>query len=189
MEKTGEITRFLNAWTAGDRAAFDHLFPLIEGELRRLARQALAGEGPANILETTALINEAYVRLVDTRIATWNDRNHFFACCARLMRRILVDEARARATGKRGGGVQPLTLNDISEKSPQRSTDLVAIDDALTDLERLDPRRAQVVELRFFGGMTVGETAAVLGVSPETVARDWRLAKFWLLRELSGDPT
>jgi RNA polymerase sigma factor (TIGR02999 family) len=186
MEKADQITRLLNAWTAGDRTAFDHLFPLVEDELRRLARRALAGEGPTNLLQTTALINEAYVRLVDTRKTTWNDRNHFLACCARLMRRILVDEARARASGKRGGGIRPLNLDEVHDISPHRSTDLVAIDDALTDLERLDPRRAQVIELRFFGGMTVYETAAMLGVSPETVARDWRLAKSWLLRQLSG---
>ena len=185
MKDTAEITRLLNAWSGGDRAAFDRLFPMLERELRRLARGVLAGEGAPNTLQTTALVNEAYLRLVDARTATWNDRAHFLACCARVMRRILVDEARARSAGKRGGGLRALTLEEAGEGPLHRSADLVAIDDALADLERLDARRAQVVEMKFFAGMTLEETAAALGVSAETVTRDWRLAKMWLLRELS----
>ncbi len=183
----GEITRLLQAWGAGDRGAFDRLFPLLEKELRRLARRAMAGEGNRTTLQTTALINEAYLRLVNTRTATWNDRHHFLACCARTMRRILVDEARARGAEKRGGGAHPVPLDAAGERAARFVDEIVRIDDALNDLARLDPRRAQVVELKFFGGMTLEETASTLGISTETVTRDWRLAKAWLLRELSGD--
>jgi RNA polymerase sigma factor (TIGR02999 family) len=141
-------------------------------------------ERPDHTLQTTALINEAYLQLVDIRNVHWQNRAHFFALCARLMRRILVDFARTRNYAKRGGGARPLSLDESPAVSPARSTDLVAVDEALNALTKIDDRKAQVVELRFFGGLTVEESAEVLKVSPETVRRDWRLAKVWLLREL-----
>ena len=154
-------------------------------ELRRLAARQLRREHPEHSLQTTALINEAYLRLVDLRNVQWQNRAHFFALCARLMRRILVDFARGRHRAKRGGGAQPVSLDDSLVVSPTHSADLVAVDDALKGLSKVDDRKAQVVELRFFGGLTVEESAEVLEVSPETVRRDWKLAKVWLLRELS----
>jgi RNA polymerase sigma-70 factor, ECF subfamily len=182
-----EVTRLLLAWNDGDESALEKLVPLVYGELRRLAKRQMWGEHPDHTLQTTALINEAYIKLVDLRNVHWQDRAHFFALCARLMRRILVDFARSRHYAKRGGGAQPISLDESLVVSPAHSTDLVAVDDALKALAKVDARKAQVVELRFFGGLTVEETAEVLKVSPETVQRDWKLAKAWLLRELSGD--
>ena len=182
-----EVTRLLLAWNDGDESALDKLVPLVYEELRRLARRRMRLERPEHTLQTTALINEAFLRLVDVRNVHWQNRAHFFALCARLMRRILVDYARTRHYAKRGGGAQPISLNESLVVSPQLPTDLVAVDDALRALAEVDARKAQVVELRFFGGLTAEETAEVLKVSPETVKRDWKLAKAWLLRELSRD--
>jgi RNA polymerase sigma factor (TIGR02999 family) len=174
------------AWNDGDESALEKLVPLVYAELRRLASHHMRRERPDHTLQTTALINEAYLQLVDIRNVQWQNRAHFFALCARLMRRILVDFARSRHYAKRGGGAPHLSLEQAVTVSPQHSPDLVAVDDALHTLATVDDRKAQVVELRFFGGLTVEETAEVLKISPETVRRDWKLAKVWLLRELSG---
>ena len=180
------VTELLLAWGSGDRAALDDLVPIIHEELRRLARHQMRGERDNHTLQTTALVNEAFLRLVDLRRIRWQDRAHFLALSARLMRRILVDHARSRSYQKRGGGAANVTLDEALVASPERGIDLVALDDALEDLARVDARKSQVVELRFFGGLSVEETAEALKVSPETVTRDWRLAKVWLLREISG---
>jgi RNA polymerase sigma factor (TIGR02999 family) len=176
----------LLAWGRGDRSALDELAPLVLQELRRLARLQMRGERHNHTLQTTALVNEAFIRLIDLRRIRWQDRAHFLALSARLMRRILVDYARSRNYQKRGGGAATVALDDVLVASPERGADLVALDDALEDLARVDARKSQVVELRFFGGLSVEETAEALHVSPETVLRDWRLAKAWLLREISG---
>jgi len=186
QEQPREVTQLLLAWNDGDESALERLVPLVYNELRRLAKRRVRLERPDHTLQTTALINEAYLRLVDVRNVRWQNRAHFFALCARLMRRILVDYARTRHYAKRGGGAQPVSLEQSPAVSPAPSTDLVAVDDALKALTKIDDRKAQVVELRFFGGLTVEESAEVLKVSPETVRRDWKLAKVWLLRELSG---
>jgi RNA polymerase sigma factor (TIGR02999 family) len=180
------ITDLLLAWGHGDRAALDDLVPLVHHELRRLARLQMRGERDNHTLQTTALVNEAFLRLVDLRRIQWQDRAHFLALSARLMRRILVDHARSRRYQKRGGGVDTVALDGITLPSRERGADLVALDDALESLASVDRRKSQVVELRFFGGLTVEETAEALKVSPETVLRDWRLAKVWLLREIDG---
>lgn len=180
-----DFTRLLLAWNGGDESALDKLVPQVYQELRRLAKRQMRGEHPDHTLQTTALINEAYLRLVDLGNVQWRNRAHFFALCARLMRNILVDFARSRHYAKRGGGAQPVSLEESLVVSPAHSTDLVAVDDALQALAKVDERKAQVVEFRFFGGLTVEESAEVLKVSPETIRRDWRLAKVWLLRELS----
>jgi len=181
---THHVTELLVGWAGGDDAALDQLTPLVHQELRRIARRHMAHERAGHVLQPTALVNEAYLRLVDIRRVRWNDRVHFFAVAARLMRRILVDDARARGYQKRGGGRLQVTLDDQTLGTNDRSENFVALDDALTALAAVDPRRSRVVELRFFGGLSVEETATVLKVSPETVTRDWRLAKTWLLREL-----
>ena len=157
---------------------------MVEGELHQIARRCMRGERAGHSLQATALVNEAYLRLVDTRRVQWQDRSHFLAMSARLMRRILVDHTRARPYQKRGGGAQRVTLVDTLGGSDERPYDVVALDDALEALASVDKRRGQVVELRFFGGLTVDETAHVLGISADTVLRDWKLAKAWLLREL-----
>lgn len=180
------VTGLLLAWSRGDQAALDALMPLVYDELRRLAHRQMHGERTGHTLQTTALVNEAYVRLVDVRRIQWRDRAHFLAMCARLMRRILVDVARSRRAGKRGGGAQRVSLDDALVLASEPSADLVAIDAALDALAQVDARKARVVELRFFGGLSVEESAEALDVSPETVMRDWKLAKMWLLRELSG---
>lgn len=180
------VTELLVAWGSGDRSALDELVPLVHQELRRLARLQMRGERDNHTLQTTALVNEVFLRLIDLRRIRWQDRAHFLALSARLMRRILVDHARSRNYQKRGGGAATVALDDGLVASPERGADLVALDDALEDLARVDARKSQVVELRFFGGLSVEETAEALNVSPETVLRDWRLAKVWLLREISG---
>jgi RNA polymerase sigma-70 factor, ECF subfamily len=180
-----DFTRLLLAWNGGDEGALKKLVPQVYQELRRLAKRQMQGEHPDHTLQTTALINEAYLRLVDLRNVQWQNRAHFFALCARLMRNILVDFARSRHYAKRGGGAQPVSLEESLVVSRSHSTDLVAVDDALKSLAKVDERKAKVVELRFFGGLTVEESAEVLKVSPETIRRDWRLAKVWLLRELT----
>ena len=187
QEQPREVTQLLLAWNDGDESALEKLLPLVYDELRRLAKRRMRLERPDHTLQTTALINEAYLRLVDVHTVHWQNRAHFFALSARLMRRILVDYARRRHYAKRGGGAQPISLDQSLPVAAGPSPDLVAVDEALHALAGVDARKAQVVELRFFGGLTVDEAAEVLKVSPETVRRDWKLAKAWLLRELSGD--
>jgi RNA polymerase sigma-70 factor, ECF subfamily len=179
------VTELLLAWGSGDRSALDELMPLVHHELRRLARSQMRGERDNHTLQTTALVNEAFLRLIDLRRIRWQDRAHFLALSAQLMRRVLVDHARTRNYRKRGGGAATVALDDVAVAVPERAADLVALDEALEDLARVDPRKSRVVELRFFGGLSVEETAEALNVSPETVMRDWRLAKVWLLREMS----
>lgn len=181
-----DITRLLQAWRAGDESALEQLTPLVYQELHRLARQHLAREWQGEIvLQTSALVNEAYLRLAGAQQVDWQNRTHFFGVAARLMRQILVDFARARASQKRGGNEAIFVSLAVALDTPvERPLDLVALDDALTTLARLDARQSQVVELRFFGGLSVDETAEVLGVSPGTVQRDWRTARAWLHREL-----
>ena len=183
---THHVTRLLLDWTEGDEAALQQLLPIVHGELRRLARRQMAGERPGHLLQATALVNEAYLRLVDLKQMRWQNRAHFFAMAARLMRRILVDDARSRGYQKRGGGVQQITFAESLPVSDEQPTDLAALDDALQVLAVVDDRKSRVVELRFFGGLSVEETAEVLKISPETVKRDWKFAKNWLLRELGG---
>jgi len=180
-----QITQLLQSWSQGDPAAIEKLVPLVYDELHRLAQRYMADERPSHTLQTTALVNEAYLRLVDSAHASWEGRTHFFGVCAQVMRRILVDWARSRQALKRGGDVSSLDLDEALAAAKQPGTDLVAIDDALQALTAIDPRKGQVVELRFFGGLSVKETAELLKVSPETVQRDWKLAKSWLRRELS----
>jgi len=182
----------LRAWGGGDETAFDELVPLVHEELRRLARRYMRHERPGHTLQATALVNEAYLRLIDVNRVPWQNRAHFFAMAARVMRRILVDAARARRYQKRGGGAPKVSLDEALLVSSEPGQDLVALDDALNALAAMDPRRGQVVEMRFFGGLTVAETAEALHVSVDTVMRDWGLATAWLLRELSprkGDDT
>jgi RNA polymerase sigma factor (TIGR02999 family) len=178
------VTRLLQAWSQGKDTALEELLPLVHQELRRLARRYMFGERPGHTLQTTALVNEAYLRLVNSRQVNWQNRAHFFAISAQLMRRILVDHARARGYQKRGGGIPKVTLDEALMGPREKGHDLVALDDALKALAGVDPRKSKVVELRFFGGLSVEETAEVLKVSPDTVHRDWRLAKAWLAREM-----
>ena len=182
-----EITRLLIAWSDGDQTAMDKLVPLVYGELRRLARRYMHREAPGHLLQTTALVNEAYIRLIDANQVRWQNRAHFFAISARVMRRILVDFARRSRQLKRGGKVNKVSLAETVVASEGQAADLLAVDDALTALTALDPRQSQVVELRFFGGLKDNEIAEVLKVSHGTVRRDWRLARAWLHRELSKD--
>jgi len=184
-----EITQLLLAWGSGEKAAFEKLAPLVYAELHTLARRYMAGERPGHTLQTTALVNEAYLRLIDTSRVQWQNRAHFFAVSAQLMRRILVDFARSRNYARRGGAARRLSLDEAPPIAVERGADLIALDDALTALAVFDPRKAKVVELRFFGGLTEDETAEVLKVSSDTVTRDWRLAKVWLRRELLHRPT
>lgn len=182
-----EITQLLVAWSDGDESALDHLAPLIHSELHRLAHHYMSRERPGHLLQTSALVNEAYVRLIDWKNVRWQNRAHFFGVAAQLMRRILVDFARERQYLKRGGGALQVSLSEAAFLTVQRSTDFVALDEALTALAEIDRRKVRVVELRFFAGLSVEEVAEVLKVSKETVMRDWRLAKVWLLRELEGE--
>jgi RNA polymerase sigma factor (TIGR02999 family) len=180
------ITGLLVAWSRGEESALAQLTPLVLGELRRLARSYLRRERGDHTLQTDALVNEAYLRLVDLSQVEWRDRAHFFALSARLMRRILVDYARSRQVKKRGGGAERIAVDEFDKFPPDRGVDFVALDDALSALAVIDTRKAQVVELRFFGGLSVAEMAETLNVSEQTVMRDWRFARLWLLRELSG---
>jgi RNA polymerase sigma-70 factor, ECF subfamily len=180
-----DVTRLLVAWRGGDPAALDHLMPLVYAELRRVAHRYMRDERPNHPLQTTALVNEAYLRLVDVNRVDWQSRNHFYAVSAQMMRRILVEAARQRNADKRGGDASHVALDEALVPAAERSADLVALDEALDRLAALDPRKAKVVELRYFAGLSVEETAEVIGVSVETVARDWRMAKLWLLRDLS----
>ena len=185
MTSPKEITQLLLAWSNGEQAALERLIPLVHDELHRLARRCMRRERPGHTLQTTALVNEAYLRLIDSSRVHWQNRAHFFAVSAGLMRRILVDFARSRHNLKRGGKVRLLLLDEALVVSQERSRDLVALDDALSTLAKLDLRQSQVVELRFFGGLSIDETAEVLKVSAGTVRRDWSLAKAWLYRELN----
>jgi RNA polymerase sigma factor (TIGR02999 family) len=179
-----EITQLLLAWNEGDGQALDQLMPLVHQELHRLAHRYMAGERPGHPLQTTALVNEAYVRLIDSSRVRWQNRAHFFAVSAQLMRRILVDVARARKKLKRGGDAIQVSLDEAMDIAHEPSADLIALDEALTTLAAFDDRKSKVVELRFFGGLSIEETAEVLKVSAVTVTRDWAMAKVWLLREL-----
>ena len=183
----GAITELLRAWSDGDDAALEQLIPLMEAELRRLARGYMGRERQGHTLQTTALVNEAFLRLTDARQIRWQDRAHFLGISARLMRRVLVDYARRRGFHKRGGDAQRVTLHEALVSASDPALDVVALDRALQALEKSDARKSRVVELRFFGGLSVEETAEVLNVSTDTVKRDWRLAKLWLLRELEGE--
>jgi RNA polymerase sigma factor (TIGR02999 family) len=182
-----EITRLLQAWGSGDESALDRLMPLVYNELRRLAHRYMAAEQPGHTLQTTAVVHEVYLRLVDVDNVGWQNRAHFYAICARLMRRILIDFARSRNYQKRGGQIPHIELEEAATVSAVVGSEILAVDEALKQLAKLDQRKSEVVELRFFGGLTVEEVAAALKVSPETVLRDWKLAKAWLLRELSHE--
>jgi len=186
MPESNQVTRLLQDWSQGDASALDELTPLVYEELRRLARQHMRRERPGHTLEATALAHEAYLRLVDQRRVQWRSRAHFFAIAATLMRRILVDHARSRRYAKRGAGVMPVSLDDLATLSDERAGELVALDDVLADLERVDRRKSRVVELKFFGGLTFESAAEVLDLSPRTVKRDWRKARAFLLAELAG---
>jgi RNA polymerase sigma factor (TIGR02999 family) len=184
----GDISGILRAWSDGDQSALDRLTPIVYDELHRLARRYMRHERPGHSLQTSALVNEAYLRLVDYERMEWQNRAHFFAVSAQLMRRILVGHAR-RHNLKRGGGVEHVALEEAAVVGGGQGPDLVALDDAMDALARIDPRKVQVVEMRFFGGLSVEETAEVLKVSTITVKRDWRLARAWLYRELTGGTT
>ena len=181
-----QVTGLLLAWGNGDEAALEQLIPLVHAELRRIAHRHMRHERAGHTLQATALVNEAYVRLVDARQIKWQNRAHFFAISARLMRRVLVELARAHGSQKRGAGAQKVSLDEALIVSEERSAALMAIDDALNTLAALDPRQSQIVEMRFFGGLSVEETAESLDVSAGTVMREWKLAKAWLLREMNG---
>ena len=180
-----EVTRLLKAWSAGDEQALEKLTPLVYRQLHQIAQRYMGGERSGHILQTTALVNEAYLRLVDCVEVNWQDRAHFFAISANLMRRILVDFARSRGYLKRGGAIPHVSLEEAPSVCDEPDVNLVALDDALKALAAVDERKSKVVELRFFGGLSVEETAEVLRISGDTVIRDWRLAKIWLLHELS----
>lgn len=181
----GDITKLLKAWGEGDQTALEKLTPIVYKELHRLAGRYMKGERPGHSLQTTALVNEAYMRLVDYKRMQWQNRAHFFAVSAQLVRRILVEHARRRNL-KRGGGIRHVSLDEVAVTGGSRSADLVALDDAMKALAQMDSRKERVVEMRFFGGLSVEETAEVLKVSPVTVMRDWSTAKAWLYRELGG---
>jgi RNA polymerase sigma factor (TIGR02999 family) len=184
--QTNETTRLLRAWTNGEPAAFDQLAPRVYRELRRIAGRCIQNERPGRTLEATALVHEAWLRLIDVHDVDWQHRAHFFAVSAQIMRRILLDAARKRGAAKRGGQTPRVNLEDIPDLSQNRGEELLALDEALTRLAEIDPRKAQVVELRFFGGLNAEETAAVLKISSRTVLHDWSLARAWLLVQMSG---
>jgi RNA polymerase sigma factor (TIGR02999 family) len=184
MSSPPEISALLIDWSNGDKAALDKLLPLVERELHRLAHSYMKKEKPDHTLQTSALVNEAYLRLVDQRHTRWQNRAHFFGIAAQIMRRILLNHARDQHRVKRGGEAVQVSLSEVAMVSGEKSAELLALDEALQRLADFDPRKSQVVELRYFGGMSVEETAEVLRVSPVTVMRDWNLAKAWLAREL-----
>lgn len=185
-EEPKDVTVLLQAWTQGDEGALAEVTPLIYSELHRLARHYMARERSSPTLETGAILNEAFLRLVHWKTARYQNRSHFYGLAAQIMRRVLVDHARSRGYHKRGGGIRPVALDEAIVMAPERSPDLIALDSALERLAGVDERKSKIVELRFFGGLSVEETAEVLKVSPFTIARDWTLAKAWLQRELSG---
>ncbi|HXI92082.1 MAG TPA: sigma-70 family RNA polymerase sigma factor [Blastocatellia bacterium] len=181
-----DVTQLLVHWGNGDKQALDRLMPLVYDELHRMASRYLRREREGHTLQTTALINEAYLRIVDQNRVNWQNRAHFFGVAAQMMRRILVDHARSHLYAKRGGGAQKLTLDEAIATPQERDLDLVALDDALTALAEIDPQQSRIIELRFFGGLTIEETAEVLNISPATVKRDWNMAKAWLYGEISN---
>jgi RNA polymerase sigma factor (TIGR02999 family) len=181
-----DLTKLLVAWGAGDQAALDELMPLVYEELHRLAHQCMRRERRGHTMQTSGLVNEAYLRLVDQKNIHWQDRAHFFGIAARLMRQILVDYARKQRYAKRGGNARRVSLDEAMIVSEERAADVVALDDALKSLAEIDPRQSQIVELRFFGGLSIEETAEVLAVSPGTVMRDWTLAKAWLHKTITS---
>ena len=184
MTDSGEVTRLLEAWKEGDNAAFENIFPLVIRELRQIARAHLRREEKNHTLQTSALVNEAYLKLIDQRNAEWKSRSHFFAIASKIMRRILLDYAKTRLREKRGGGTSHLCLDEIEEISFEKSKELVALDEALNRLAEFDPLKSRIVEMRHFGGMSVDETAEALTIAPVTVIRHWNLAKAWLRREI-----
>jgi RNA polymerase sigma factor (TIGR02999 family) len=186
---TQEITRLLADWSGGDPAALEKLTPLVYAELRRIARRQMRDERPGHTLQATALVNEAFLRLGGGGGGgpAWHDRSHFYAVCAQVMRHVLIDHARAHAREKRGGGAPHVALDEAAVMAGEGAAELVALDEALCGLEEVDPQKARVVELRYFGGLSIEETAEVLGISPTTVRREWRRAKAWLYRAISGE--
>jgi len=191
--RPSDISALIHAWSNGDQTALERVMPLVYAELRRMAKRYMRGQTPGSTLQTTALVHEAYLHLLDANTTSWRDRTHFYAVCAQIMRRILIDSARSRASQKRGGGQRfdaaAVNLDEIPDVTSDRAIEFVALDDAMQGLEIIDPRKARVVELRFFGGLSVEETAEVLDVSPQTVMRDWRLARVWLAKEMGGSPS
>ncbi len=183
-----EVTQLLNAWCKGDNNALENLAPLVEAELRKLARIFLSREAAGQTMQPTALINEAYLRLIEWKTVEWVNRAHFYAVAAKMMRRILVNQAVARQRHKRGGSAILVSLTETRETAEGRNADLIALDEALTKLSRFDDRKSELVELRFFGGLSAEETAEVLGISLRSVNREWSLARAWLFRELRGQP-
>jgi len=182
-----ETTELLRAWAQGEEGALERLTPRVYLELRRIAHRYMRNRRPGQTVQTTALVHEAYLRLVDLRHVDWQDRAHFFACSAQIMRRILLDAARKRVAAKRGGGAPRVNFDEPADIACSRAKEVIALDDALTALAQVQPRKARIVELRFFAGLSVEETAAVLKVSPDTVMRDWKLAKLWLRSELGAE--
>ncbi len=181
-----EITQLLHAWAGGDAEALERLVPVVFRELRRIAHHYMSREGPGQTIQSTALVHEAYLRLLNYRDISWKDRAHFFAVAARQMRHILTDIARARQQAKRGAGARPVSLDTVAELSEEKSAELLALDEALEELEKIDERKARVVELRHFGGLSLEETAKVLKVTTRTVLRDWETARAWLYQQLQG---
>jgi RNA polymerase sigma factor (TIGR02999 family) len=190
MSPAADMTVLLRAWAQGEESALDRLAPLVYAELHRIAHRCMRNERTGNSLQTTALVNEAWLRLIDIKEMAWQDRVHFFALSGQMMRRILVDAARGRASAKRGGGNRAdhstaIDLDAIPDVKSEKDRELIALDDALKELQKIDARKVRVIELRYFGGLSVEETAGVLKISPQSAMRDWRLAKAWLLREMS----
>ena len=185
--ESSETTHLLRSWADGDEGALEQLTPRVYNELRRIAGHFMQNERPGKTIQTTALVHEAYLKLIDINNVDWQHRAHFFAISAQVMRRILLDRARKRVTAKRGGEAAKVNLDEVPDFGSGRARDLIVLDDALNALAKVDPRKARVIELRFFAGLSVEETAEVLKVSPETVLRDWRLARSWLLAELAGN--
>lgn len=184
MSNDSQITGLLTAWGNGDESSLEYLLPLVEVELRRIAHGYMRQENAHHTLQTTALINEAYLKLVEQKDVSWQNRSHFFGIAAKFMRRILLNHARDKATQKRGGGAQSVSLDSISILSPEKSAELISLDDALDRLEKFDKNKSRIVEMRYFGGLTIEETAEVLGVAPQTVSLHWRLARAWLKKEI-----
>jgi RNA polymerase sigma factor (TIGR02999 family) len=187
--ESSETTHLLRAWAGGNQAALEQLTPRVYKELRRIAARCMQNERPGRTIQTTALVHEAYLKLIDVTNVDWQHRAHFFAISAQVMRRILLDRARRRVALKRGGAMPKVNLDQLEQLGSARAGELIALDDALSALAHFDPRKARIIELRFFGGLSIEETAEVEKVSPDTVLRDWRLARAWLLAELGGSPT
>src|SRR5215471_6167251 len=187
MSEVSETTELLRAWVGGDQGALGQLTPRVYNELRRIAGHCMQNERPGRTIQTTALVHEAYLKLIDITKMEWHHRAHFFAVSAQIMRRILLDRARRRLAVKRGGATPRVNLDELPDVGSGRARELVALDDALNELAEVDPRRARVVELRFFGGLSVEETAEVIKASPQTVLRDWKLARAWLLAQLKSN--